>query len=56
MPAGVPAEELVDRIGANVVAAVDPSVLSAIPDTIRFTETNLREALSIGEGEDTSSW
>ena len=52
MPAGVPAEELVDRIGANVVAAVDPLVLSAIPDTIRFTETNLREALRIGEGED----
>ena len=52
MPAGVPAEELVDRIGANVVAAVDPSVLNAIPDTIRFTETNLREALRIGEAED----
>ena len=52
IPAGVPAEELVDRIGTSVVAAVDPSVLNAIPDTIRFTETNLREALRIGEGED----
>ena len=52
MPAGLPAAELVGRIGANVVAAVDPSVLSAIPDTIRFTETNLREALRKGEAED----
>ena len=56
IPAGVPAEELVDRIGANVVAAVDPSVLSAIPDTIRFTETNLREALRIAKPKTTSSW
>ena len=31
---------------------MDPSVLSAIPDTIRFTETNLREALRIAEAED----
>ena len=51
-PAGVQAEELVGQFGANVVAAVDPSVLSAIPDTIRFTETNLREALRIAEAED----
>ena len=52
IPAGVQAEELVDRIGTSVVAAVDPSVLNAIPDTIRFTETNLREALRTAEGED----
>ena len=51
-PAGVQAEELVGQFGASVVAAVDPSVLSAIPDTIRFTETNLREALRIAEAED----
>ena len=49
IPAGVPAEELVGQFGANVVAAVDPSVLSAIPDTIRFTETDLREALRTAE-------
>ena len=53
IPAGVQPNELVDFIGNNVVvAAVDPLVLGAIPDTIRFTETNLREALRIAGAED----
>ena len=52
IPPDAQLNELVDLIGTTVVAAVDPFVLGAIPDTIRFTETNLREALRIAGAED----
>ena len=52
LPVGVQPNELLNLIGTNVVAEVDPLVLGTIPDTIRFTDSNLREALRIAAAED----
>ena len=52
LSAGVQPSELLDQFGARVAAGVDSLVLGAMPDTIRFTESNLRETLRIAGAED----
>ena len=45
VPPGISVIQLLDRLDINLAGAVQSGVLSPIPDTITFTETQLRNGL-----------
>lgn len=47
IPAGVPTEQLLERLGIDVIGQVQSSVLGLVPDKINFTDAQLRSALSL---------
>ncbi|MCH7626707.1 MAG: hypothetical protein IIC83_12360 [Chloroflexi bacterium] len=53
VPALTPTRQIADFFGGEVARAIEPNIINAIPDTIKFTEKDLLETLRIaGSSED----
>lgn len=53
VPALTPTRQIADFFGSEVARAIEPNIINAIPDTIKFTEKDLLETLRIaGSSED----
>ena len=52
VPAGVPTEQLLERLGIDVVGQVQSAVLGPVPNDVRFSDGQLRSALSLAGAGD----
>ena len=52
IPAGVPTEQLLGRLGVDVIGQVQSAVLGPIPNKISFTDAQLRSALTLAGAGD----
>ncbi|MCH8063112.1 MAG: hypothetical protein IH861_11485 [Chloroflexi bacterium] len=52
VPALTPTRQIADFFGGEVARAIEPNIINAIPDTIKFTEADLLETLRIAGSSD----